>query len=105
MVIYHYVERIREFSLPPIFCITYIIIKKYYPGELVNLRIRLLIILSRREIGSLPVKKGKGKLPLFFGNVEWVITFYEYVLGWITMYGLLREIEINSCGAGWYGRN
>ena len=37
MVIYHCVERIGELMLPPIFCITYNIIKKYYPDEPVNI--------------------------------------------------------------------
>ena len=30
-----------------------------------------------RTVGLLPPKKGKGKLPLFCGNVEWLIPIYE----------------------------
>ena len=30
----------------------------------------------RRKIGSLPQKKGKGKLPIFHGNGEQVILIY-----------------------------
>ena len=32
-----------ELLLPLIFCITYMIMKKYYPGELVNIHTQLLI--------------------------------------------------------------
>ena len=42
MVIYHYVERIWKFSLPPIFCITYTIMNEYYPGESVNVHIQII---------------------------------------------------------------
>ena len=37
------------------------IINKYYPGE---------------QLGNYNQKKGKGKLPLFCGNIEWVINIY-----------------------------
>ena len=40
---------------------TYTIINKYYPGL---------------EIGLLPPKQGGGKLPLFYGDREWVIPIY-----------------------------
>ena len=43
MVIYHYVERIGEFLLPPIFCIIYTRMKKYYPGKLVDIHLQSLI--------------------------------------------------------------
>ena len=77
IVIYRYVERIGGFSLPPIFPYNMYNHEKYYPGETFNIHIQSLIILSRRKIGQLPPKKGKGKLMLFFGNGEWVILVYD----------------------------
>ena len=43
MEIYHYVEIIWIIIVSPNFCITYTIMKKYYPGELVNIHIQSLI--------------------------------------------------------------
>ena len=40
MVIYSYVERIWIILLTHIFCITYTILNKYYPGEPVNIHIQ-----------------------------------------------------------------
>ena len=49
IVIYHYVERIGELSLPPIFHTTYTIIKKYHPCEPVNIHIQSLINIIREN--------------------------------------------------------
>ena len=76
MAIYHYFEIIGEFSLPPFFCITYIIIKKYYQGEPVNICIWSLIYIIQEKNRGNTTKKGKVKLPLFCGNLEKVIPFY-----------------------------
>ena len=75
-VIYHYVERIGEYSLPLIFCITYAIIKKYHPGKLVNIHILSLINIIQENNWEITTKKGKGKLSLFFGNGERAIHLY-----------------------------
>ena len=40
MVIYHYVERIWRILVTPVFCITYMTINRYYPGEPVNIHIQ-----------------------------------------------------------------
>ena len=80
-----------ELSLRMIFRITYMIINKYYPDELVNKNIQSLINIFRRIIGLLPPKKGKGKLPLFHGNGERVIPIYgayhviKYDMYWVNM--------------------
>ena len=42
MVMYHYVERIREFSLPPIFLYNIYDREKYYTDEPVNIHIKYL---------------------------------------------------------------
>ena len=76
MVIYLYVERIGEFSLPPIFRITYMIMKKYYPGEPVNIHKQSSINIIQKNNWVVTTKKGKGKLPLFCSDVEWVIPIY-----------------------------
>ena len=52
--------------------------KKYYPGEPVHINIPSLINIIQETIGKLPPKKGKGKLPLFCGNGEQVITIYAW---------------------------
>ena len=51
MVIYHYVERIWRITVSLIFCITYIIMNKYYPGEPVNIRIKSLIDVMQEKLG------------------------------------------------------
>ena len=43
MEIYHYSEIIGSFSLLPILHITYMIIKRYYPGEPLHIHIQSLI--------------------------------------------------------------
>ena len=40
IAIYRWVERIREFLLPPIFCIKYMITEKCYPDKKVNINIQ-----------------------------------------------------------------
>ena len=40
----------------------------YYPGKPVNIHIQYFKIIFRITIGSLTPKKGRGKLPLLYGN-------------------------------------
>ena len=50
--------------------------KKYYPGEPVNIHIQ---IINKYYIGEkllIATKKGKDKLPLFRGNGELLISIY-----------------------------
>ena len=49
---------------------------KYYPDESVNIHIQSLINIMQDNNWVITTKKGKGRLPLFFGNGEWVITIY-----------------------------
>ena len=79
MVIYHYIERIGELSLPSFFGVVYTIMKKYYPGEPVNIHIKLLINIIQENNWLMITKKWKGKLPLFFRNGERVIPIYASV--------------------------
>ena len=58
MVIYHYVERYGEFSLPPLFNITCMIINIYYPGEPVNIHIQSLINIIHENNRVITTKKG-----------------------------------------------
>ena len=58
MLIYHYVERIREFSLPPIFSYNINDNEKYYPDEPVNIRIQLLINIIEENNCLIITKKG-----------------------------------------------
>ena len=67
--------------LPLIFCITYEIINKYYPGETVNIHIQSLINIMQENNWVITTKKGNGKLPLFRGNGGQVIPIYALV--WI----------------------
>ena len=62
--------------------------KKYYPGEPVNIHIESLKILSGRTIGYLPPKEGKGKLPLFCGKGERLMTIYA-------MNGIIYQTPVN----------
>ena len=66
-----------EFLLPPIFCITYIIANRYYPDGPVNIHIQQLINIIQDNNRVITTKKRKGKLPLFCGNVERVMTIYS----------------------------
>ena len=65
-----------EFSLPPIFSITYAIIDKYYLGDSFNIHIQSLTNIIQENNTVITTKKGKGKLPLFCGNGEWLIPIY-----------------------------
>ena len=65
MVIYHYVERIWRMFVTPIFCITYTIMKKYYPGEPVNIHIQLLIKIIQDKNGVINTKMGKANYHYF----------------------------------------
>ena len=76
MVIYHDIEIIWRIIVTPNFSYNIYNHKKYYPGELVHMHIKPLMHIIQEKIGLLPPKKGKGKLPLFCGNGEWVITIY-----------------------------
>ena len=71
---------LREFGellLPLIFCITCTIMKKYYPGEPVNIHIKSLINILLDNNWVITAKKGKGKLPIFCGNGKRVIPIYS----------------------------
>ena len=50
---------------------------KYYPGEPVNIYIQSLINIMDDKHLVITTKRGKGKLPLFCGNEEWVIPIYD----------------------------
>ena len=50
--------------------------KKYHPGEPVNIHTESLINIIQEKNRAIKTKKGKGKLPLFFVNGEQVITIY-----------------------------
>ena len=49
---------------------------KYYPGEPINIHIQPLINIMQDNNRVITTKKGKGKLPIFCGNGEQVITIY-----------------------------
>ena len=68
MAIYHYVDRIGDFLLPLIFCITYTIIRKHYTGEPVNIHILSLINIFQDNDRVITTKKGKVKFLSFCGN-------------------------------------
>ena len=44
------------------------VIKKYYPGEPVNIHIQKIINIIQDNNRVITNKKGRGKLSLFFGN-------------------------------------
>ena len=77
MVIFYYVDRIGQFLLPLLFCITYTIMNKYYQGEPVNIGIQSRINIIQEKNWLISTKKGKGKLPLFSGNGERLIPIYR----------------------------
>ena len=58
MIIYHYVERIWRILVTSIFCITYTIMNKYYPGEPVNIPIQSLINIMQEKNWVITTKKG-----------------------------------------------
>ena len=76
MVIYHYVEIIWKILVTPDFFITYMIMRKYYPGKSVNMHIQSLINIIQKNNRVIATKNVKGKLSLFCGNRERVITIY-----------------------------
>ena len=53
------------------------IMKHYYPGEPVKKLIQSLINIIQEKNWVITTKKGKGKLPLFYGNGERVIPIYD----------------------------
>ena len=81
MVIYHYVERVGEFSLSLICSYSMYDHQKYYPGEPVTIHIRSLINMTQEENCLITTKRGRGELSLFCGNREWVIPFYGVDVG------------------------
>ena len=50
-------RELGEFSLPPIFCMTYTTMNKYYPGEPVNILIQWLIHIMQRNNRLITTKK------------------------------------------------
>ena len=52
--------------------------KKYDPGEPVNIHIKSLITIIQEKNWVITTKKGKGKLPLFCGNGKRVMPFYVF---------------------------
>ena len=77
IVIYHYVEIIKTFSLPLICSYNIYNHEKYYPGGPVNINIQSLTNIIQDNNWVIATKKGKGKLPLFRGNGERVIPFND----------------------------
>ena len=71
-----YVVKMWRVLVTPIFCITYMIMKKYYPSEPVNIHIQPLINTIQENNWVITTKKGKGKLLLFHGNGERLFTIY-----------------------------
>ena len=53
--------------------------KKYHPGKPVNIHLQLLINIIQENNWIITTKNGKGKLPLFNGEGERVITVYSYL--------------------------
>ena len=58
MVVYHYVDRIGEFSLPPNFLYDIYDHKKDYPGEQVNRHMQQLINIIQEITWVITTKKG-----------------------------------------------
>ena len=58
MVIYHYVDRIWRVLVNPNICITYTIMNKYYPGEPINIHIKLLINIMLKNNWVITTQKG-----------------------------------------------
>ena len=52
------------------------ITKEYYPGKPVNIHVQPLMNITQENNRVIIIKRGKGKVPLFFGNGEQVIPFY-----------------------------
>ena len=58
MVTYHYVEIILIIIVTLAFCITYIIMNKYYSGEPVHIYIQTLINIMQENNWAITTKKG-----------------------------------------------
>ena len=69
MVIYHYVKRIWRILITPNFCYNIYDHEGNYPDEPVNIHIQPLINIIQDNNWVITIKKGKGKLPLFCGNI------------------------------------
>ena len=76
MIIFHYVDRIGEFLLSPIFFNYICDHEKYYTDEPFNIHIQSFINIIKDNNRVVTTKKGKGTLPLFCGNVERLIPIY-----------------------------
>ena len=76
MVVYHYIERICRILVTPNFSYNIYDHEKYYPDEPVNIHIQSLINIIQEKNWAITTKKGKGKLPLFCGNIERLIPVY-----------------------------
>ena len=58
MVIYHYVDKIWRILITPVFCITYMIMNIYYPGEPVNIHVQSLINIIQDNNWVITAKRG-----------------------------------------------
>ena len=58
MVIYHYVEIIWRIIVTPNSCLTYIIMNKDYPDEIVNINIQSLTNIMQEKNWVTTTKKG-----------------------------------------------
>ena len=76
MVIYHFVERVGELSLPPIFHTTHMIMKNNIQVNQSIYIYKALINMIQENNLVLSPKKGQGKLILFCGNGERVFPIY-----------------------------
>ena len=56
--IHHYAENITRILITPIFCITYMTMKKYYPVEPVNIHIQPLMHIIQEKNWIITTKKG-----------------------------------------------
>ena len=50
--------------------------KKHYPGEPFNIHLQSLTNIIQGNNWVITTKKVRGKLPIFSGNIEWVIPIY-----------------------------
>ena len=76
MVIYHYVNIIWKILTTPNFWYNIYDHGINYPDEPVNIHIQPLTNTVQENNWVINIKKGKGKLPLFCVNVEWLIPIY-----------------------------
>ena len=55
--------------------------EKYYLGKPANINVQSIININQEKNLLITIKKGKGKLPHFYGNGERVIPIYaEYMI-------------------------